>query len=124
MSLKEEIQAAQDRLAAAIAARDADSAVQLYTDSARLFPLGAPDCLDRNAIAGFFAGAFDNGIVGARFSTGEVEGNDEQAVETGRYELFAEPPGAGRVRVAEGRYLVVWKKVDGQWRIHRDMFNT
>jgi uncharacterized protein (TIGR02246 family) len=124
MALKDEIQAAQNQLAAAMAARDAQSAAQLYTDDPRLFPQGAPDCLDRSAIAGFFAGAFDSGIVSARFTTAEVDGDDSLAVETGRYELFAEPPGAGTVRVAEGRYLVVWKKVDGQWRIHRDMFNT
>lgn len=23
-----------------------------------------------------------------------------------------------------GKYLVVWKKVDGKWKAHRDMFNT
>jgi uncharacterized protein (TIGR02246 family) len=124
MALKDEIQTAQNRLAEAVSACDASRAASLYTDDARLIPQGAPACADRNAITAFFAGAFDNGIVGAAFTTDEVDGDDTQAVETGRYELFAAPPGGERVLAAEGRYLVVWRKRDGEWRIHRDMFNT
>lgn len=124
MTLKDEIQAAQDRLAAAVAARDPKQAAALYTDDARLIPQGAPACNDGDAIAAFFAGAFANGIVAARFTSGEVEGDDAQATEIGRYELFAGLPNGERVLAAEGRYLVVWRKLGGQWRMHRDMFNT
>jgi uncharacterized protein (TIGR02246 family) len=124
MALKDEIQAAQNRLAEAISARDAKQAASLYTDDARLIPQGAPACTDRGAIAGFFSGAFENGIAAARFTTDEVEGDEAQAVETGRYELYAAPPGSERILAASGRYLVVWRKDGGTWRIHRDMFNT
>lgn len=124
MALRDEIQAAQDRLAEAVSARDAKAAAALYTDDARLIPQGAPACNTPDAIAAFFAGAFANGIVSARFITGEVEGDDAQAAEIGRYELFAAHPNGERILAAEGRYLVVWRKVDGVWRMHRDMFNT
>jgi uncharacterized protein (TIGR02246 family) len=124
MSLKDEIQAAQDRLAEAISARDADGAAALYTENARLIPQGAPACTDRGAIAAFFAGAIENGIAGARFTTEDVDGDDALANEIGRYELYAATPGGERVLAAQGRYLVVWRKVDGAWRMHRDMFNT
>jgi ketosteroid isomerase-like protein len=124
MTLKDEIQAAQDRLAEAIAARDAKRAALLYTNEARLIPQGAPACTDHDAITAFFAGAIDNGIAAARFTTDEVEGDERQAVETGRYELYAAPPGGERILAASGRYLVVWRKVGGEWRMHRDMFNT
>jgi uncharacterized protein (TIGR02246 family) len=124
MALKEEIQTAQNRLADAVSARDPQGAASLYADDARLIPQGAPACADRSAIAAFFAGAFENGIVGATFTTDEVDGDDMQAVETGRYALYAAPPGGDRVLAAEGRYLVAWRKRDGEWRIFRDMFNT
>jgi len=124
VALKDEIQAAQDRLADAVSARDPARAAALYTDDARLIPQGAPACADHAAIAAFFAGAFSNGIVGARFTTDEVDGDDALATELGRYQLYAAPPGGERVLAAEGRYLVVWRKVDGAWRMHRDMFNT
>lgn len=124
MALKDEIQAAQDRLADAVAAQDAGRAAALYTDGARLIPQGAPACTDRAAIAAFFAGAFANGIAGARFITEDVDGDDARASEVGRYELYAPGPDGNRVRAAEGRYLVAWRKVDGIWRLHHDMFNT
>jgi ketosteroid isomerase-like protein len=124
MALKDEIQAAQNSLAQAIAARDVEGAVALYTADARMMPHGAPTCTDHAAIGGFFRGAFDNGIVAARFTTDEVEGDAAQATETGRYELFAGPPNGEQVLAASGRYLVVWRKVNGAWRIHRDMFNS
>lgn len=124
MALKDEIQAAQNRLAEAVSARDANQAASLYTDDARLIPQGAPACNDRSAIVAFFAGAFENGIAAARFITDEVDGDERQAVEIGRYELYAAPPGSERILAASGRYLVVWRKAGGEWRIHRDMFNT
>ncbi|ALK96932.1 hypothetical protein AB595_04445 [Massilia sp. WF1] len=124
MALKDEIQAAQDRLAEAISARDARRAASLYTDDARLIPQGAPACIGPDAIAAFFAGAFANGIAGARFSTDDVDGDDARASEVGSYALYAGAPDGEPVLAGEGRYLVVWRKVDGSWRLHRDMFNT
>lgn len=29
-----------------------------------------------------------------------------------------------RLRTAVAKYVVVWKKEDGQWRLHRDIWNT
>jgi uncharacterized protein (TIGR02246 family) len=124
MALKDEIQAAQHRLADAVSAQDAQAAAALYADDARLFPQGVPTCAGREAIAAFFAGAFANGIVAARFTTEEVDGDEAQATETGRYELFAALPGGERVPAADGRYLIAWRKSGGEWRMHRDMFNT
>lgn len=124
MTLKDEIQAAQDRLADAIAARDADRAASLYTEDARLIPQGGPACTGREAIAAFFGGALANGIVGARFTTEDVDGDDARAIEIGGYTLYAATPDGERVLAAEGRYLVAWRKIDGSWLMHRDMFNS
>jgi uncharacterized protein (TIGR02246 family) len=123
MALKDDIQAAQDQLADAVSAGDPARAAALYTTDAHLLPHGGPTCVGREAIAAFFAGAIGNGIVGARFTTEDVDGDERQATEIGRYELFA-APGGERVLAAEGRYLIAWRKVDGAWRMHRDMFNS
>jgi uncharacterized protein (TIGR02246 family) len=124
MALKDDIQAVQDRLAEAVRTRDANAAAALYLDDAQLIPQGAPTCSGRTAIAAFFAGAIDSGIVDARFTTDEVDGGDAQATETGRYALYAGSPGGTPVLAAEGRYLIVWRKAGAEWRIYRDMFNT
>ena len=123
MNLKQEIQSAQNLMAEAFAAGDAVRAAALYTEDARLMPAGVPTCDGRAAIGAFFGGAIEHGIVSARFTTQEVEGDEMQALETGRYELFAALPNGERQCVDDGRYLVAWRKVGGAWRIHRDMFN-
>jgi ketosteroid isomerase-like protein len=123
MSLKDEIQAAQDSLAQAFIARDAVRGAALYSRDARLMPDGVPTCTGQNAVCDFFGQAIEEGIVSARFTTQDVEGDATQAVEIGRYELFAAHPGGDRIRVDDGRYLVVWRKEGDSWRIWRHMFN-
>jgi uncharacterized protein (TIGR02246 family) len=123
MSLKDELQSAQNVMAAAFGARDARRAAALYTDDACLMPDGLPTFHGREAIGQFFRGAIDQGVMAARFTTQEVDGDDQQALEIGRYELFAALPNGERMCVDDGRYFVTWRKTDGAWRIHRDMFN-
>jgi ketosteroid isomerase-like protein len=123
MSLKDEIQAAQELLAQAFVARDAVRGAALYTRDARLMPDGIPTCVGQGDVCDFFGGAIEQGIVAARFTTQDVEGDDTQAVEIGRYELFSAHPSGDRVRVDDGRYLVVWRKEGDGWRIFRGMFN-
>lgn len=123
MSLKDEIQSAQNLMAEAFNARDARLAAALYHEDACLMPDGMPTFRGRAAIGGFFGGAIEQGIVGGRFITEEVDGDDTQALEVGHYALFASLPNGERICVDEGRYFVAWRKVDGAWRIYRDMFN-
>jgi uncharacterized protein (TIGR02246 family) len=123
MNLKEQIQGVQHLLAQAFGARDAHRAAALYTEDASLMPDGLPTFHGRHAISGFFGGAIAQGVVAARFTTQDVEGDDEQALEIGHYELFASLPNGERECVDDGRYFVAWRRVDGAWRIYRDMFN-
>jgi uncharacterized protein (TIGR02246 family) len=123
MSLFDDIQRAQDALAAAITAQDAVRASEQYTLDARLMAHGLPTFQGRDAIKAFFEQAGAKGIASARFTTQEVEGGPEQATEIGQYELFAKGPDGALFGVQQGRYFIAWRKEDGAWRIHRDMFN-
>ena len=124
MSLIDEIQRAQDALAAAVADQDALRAAAQYTHDACLMANGLPSLRGRNAVKGFFAQAYGNGIVGARFTTQEVDGGPEQATEIGHYSLFAKDQDGEPLCVQDGRYFIAWRKENGAWRIHRDMFNS
>jgi ketosteroid isomerase-like protein len=74
----------------------------------------------REAIQGFFQGAIDGGIKGLNLSTLELEVQDDTAHEVGTYELIAD----GGAVADSGKFIVIWKRVDGSWRLHRDMINT
>lgn len=124
MTLHEQIQAAEHSLAAAIERSDVAQVIALYTEDARLMPNGQPTLYGKAAIGGFFEQVFRMGVTGARFQVVDVEGRGQEANEIGSYELYARTPAGDPIVVEKGRYLVIWKSVDGKWLLHRDMFNA
>ena len=102
------------------AAQDAADLVALYTDDAQLFPPHSDVIEGADHITAFWQGGFDMGLAGARLETIEVDNEGDTAIEVGRYTLMASD---GSV-ADEGKYLVVWKRIEDRWFIHRDMWNT
>ena len=121
MSLKEQIQLAEQKLASVMSTQNGKSVAELYTHDARFLPDGAPTLKGRAEIASFFDGIFRKGIVAGAFTTLEVDGDESAATEIGEYQLFAQSPEGQRVTAMEGRYLVTWKCTDGVWLLHRDV---
>ncbi|MGH9895019.1 MAG: DUF4440 domain-containing protein [bacterium] len=72
------------------------------------------------AIQRFWQGAVDMGLKEAVLETLEVEAHGDTAHEVGCYTLKT---GGGQVADA-GKYLVVWKKEGGAWKLHRDIWTT
>ena len=60
------------------------------------------------------------GVKAAKLEPVEIEGHGATAVEVGRFELYA----AGQQRVDKGKYIVVWKLTQGEWKLWRDIWNT
>ena len=50
----------------------------------------------------------------------DLAGNKDQLVETGRYEIYD----AQNKMLDKGKYVVVWKPVNGEWKLFRDIFNS
>ena len=117
--LKSEIEKANAEFMKASTARDAATLATLYTEDAKLMFPNMPAIEGRANIQAFFQQAMDNGISEIRLATDEVKGSDDFAIETGTYAMLA-----GTQTADKGKYIVEWKKTDGQWRLHRDMPNT
>lgn len=60
------------------------------------------------------------GIKTAKLNTTHLDEAGEGAVEVGEYELGGED---GQI-LDQGKYLVVWKKEKGNWRLSKDIWNT
>jgi len=116
----EAIAAAYEKFVDAVARGDADAITALYTEDARILPPGGDIVSGRAALPAFWAAMLGMGIKRCSFDTLEVEEHGDAAIEIGRVTLYAD----GDVQIDTPKYLVVWKREDGKWRMHRDIFNS
>ena len=114
------IEAANARFSADFAKGDATAVASHYTAAGQVFPPNGEVVRGREAIAKFWKGVMDAGIKEAKLTTVEAEGVGGTAHEVGTYVLTGE----GGKTLDTGKYIVIWRRDGGQWKIHRDIWNT
>ena len=92
----------------------------LYTEEGQLLPPNSDFIKGKKAIETFWKGAMEMGIKSAKLEIVEVGGLGETAYEVGKYTLFADNENI----LDSGKYVVIWKQTDGQWKMHRDIWNS
>jgi uncharacterized protein (TIGR02246 family) len=107
------------RLGAAVAGKDYAGMAGFYTEDAKLLPPDAPIVSGRKAIEEFWRTAANAlGLIGVELKTIDLEVTGDTAYEIGEADLKLS---SGQ---AKAKYLVVWLGRDGQWRLHRDIWNN
>jgi len=114
------IVAANEQFMTAFSNSDDAALAALYTEDAQLMPSNSDFVSGNEAVQAFWKSVFDMGIKKAKLETLEVEGMGDTAYEVGEYTLFTE----GEQVADSGKYVVIWKMVNGQWKLHRDIWNT
>lgn len=99
---------------------DAAALAGNYTSNGKLYPTNSDVIEGREAIEEFWNAVMDMGIVKAQLETVIAESYGNIAIEEGRYKLYVE----GDQMADHGKYIVTWKKEDGQWKLDRDIWNT
>ena len=106
------------------AAKDLTAVVEVFATDAMFMAPNAPAFEGREAIAEAIGGLL--GLPGIEISFEatlfHVASRGDMAVDIGLYTL-AFDGGQGRIR-DEGKYLFVWRKVDGAWNVVAEIFNT
>jgi uncharacterized protein (TIGR02246 family) len=115
-----EIGAVNQQLMTALAAGNGTAIAALYTEDGQLMPPNSPAIQGRPGISAFWQGAIGAGIKSAVLKTTEAVSHGDTAYEVGEYQMLA----AGGLQVDAGKYIVVWKRIEGQWKLHRDIWNT
>jgi uncharacterized protein (TIGR02246 family) len=115
------IEAAAARFAEAFGRDDFDALLALYTPNARLLVDGGEPVDGLAAIREFFVRwKAANGAQTIRFSQFEFYGEDPVVTEVSQMEI--RDAASGQLQ-ARGKQILVRVKQDGQWRIHRDIWN-
>ena len=93
---------------------------KLYASDAQLFPPGGAMISGNTAIGPFWKSAFESGVKKATLETTQTENAGDQIIETGAYTLAS----ADGKPLDNGKYIVVWKKEGGTWKLYRDIWNS
>lgn len=90
-----------------------------YAEDAIVYPPGDNPVVGRDSITGFWAEQLAFSTNGSIESV-EAESDGSIGYEIGNY-VIQDSTG---VEVDHGNYMVVWKYVDGAWKIYRDTWST
>jgi ketosteroid isomerase-like protein len=114
------IEAANAKFSALAAQGDSAGLAGLYTKDAAVMPAGSEPIRGTEAIAKFWQGALASGVAAIELKTVEVYGQGMTVTEVGEYALRDK---VGKV-LDRGKYIVIWRQDNGQWKLLRDMFST
>ena len=116
---RQAVEAGNRAFIAAFLRGDASAVAERYTENAQVIAPGAPIATGRAAIADFWQKVIASGIKDLSLETLDVESEGDLAYETGVVRLLSND-GAS----TSARYVVVWKRIDGGWLLHRDIWNS
>ena len=118
--LRSAIIAANELFMAAVKRGDAAGLAALYTENGQVQPPNGDFVTGKQAVQTFWQAVMDMGVKEARLEIVELEGHGDTAIEISTFTLLGE---GGQV-LDRGKYMVIWKREDGQWKLHRDIFNS
>jgi uncharacterized protein (TIGR02246 family) len=118
--VREAISAGNKRFMETFELGDAAGMATLYTENGQLLPPNTDIVSGRQGIQAFWQGAIDMGIKAMKLETTELEEHGDTAIAVGKYTLSGE----GDQVIDSGKYVVILKQEGGQWRLHRDIWNT
>ncbi len=91
----------------------------MFLPDARSYPPGAPAAIGLEAIHALTVDFLKAGITEFREETTAFYGTAEYVVDEGTYILIY-----GRGVTERGKYINVWKQVNGSWRIQANIWNA
>lgn len=119
VTAKTEIEEANKNFMALVAAGDSIGLANAYTIDAKFMSTGAPSVVGRANIQTAMSGIIQAGITGVDLRLENIYGTEDLIAEEGELTLFM-----GDAAVAVEKYIVLWKKEDGKWKLFRDIFNS
>ncbi len=103
--------------------RNDSGIAELYAEDAVVLPPNMPRVVGRENIRKFWAGLWPlNASLTLALTSVTVAQSGDLAVDEGNW-VFELPTPQGAQR-DNGKYVVVWTKVGGKWKVQRDIYNS
>jgi uncharacterized protein (TIGR02246 family) len=108
----------------AVAAGNVEAIAALLAPDVIALPPDGLVVTGREAVKQLWASAIsEHGMTSCRITTDTLDVVGDIASEIGRATLTMTPLG-GKNETASIKYLVVWKRLNGKWLLHRDIWNA
>jgi uncharacterized protein (TIGR02246 family) len=118
--VKGEIEKCYEKFIEAFNSGNAKGVAMNYAENAKIMPTNSDVIQGLEGIEAFWKGAMDMGLKKAEIEIIQAEGLGDTAIDEGRYKLFL-----GNGQLADhGKYIVIWRKVDGSWKMDLDIWNS
>ena len=102
-----------------IASADSSSLASHYWPDAELL-LDNSEVVKGKDILNAWGSAIRMGVKEMFFSTTNITGSSTFIIETGNYEMKDEK----KSLIDRGKYIVIWEKRNGEWKLYRDIGST
>lgn len=101
-------------------AKGAANIGSLYTSTGQVLFANNGIIQGTPAINTFWKGAYDAGVKRIKLETVEAKQEGSVVIEEGRNTSY----GTNDTQLDAGKYIVIWKQENGEWKLHRDIGNT
>jgi ketosteroid isomerase-like protein len=117
---KKEIEAANKEISVFMSKGDSAGMASAYSTDGSVMLNNMPSVKGKDQLTTVWGGFIRAGISNIELTTLEVWGDENFITEEGTF-VIKSKEGA---QMDKGKYLVLWKKEDGKWKLHRDISNS
>jgi uncharacterized protein (TIGR02246 family) len=119
----EMIQHAGDAWAKHWNAKQLDKVVEIYSEDAVYLPPHHAAVHGRDAIRDYLRGPLANGATNLKFEVTYIKQSGDLAYDVGRYSMTV-PQADGSNKADRGKYLAVWRREKGTWKLVADSWSS
>lgn len=128
-NLKSEIQDLNNKMADAVKNQNTSAIMDFYADDAISLPSYQPMIKGKDAIRQQNEKDMKEGstLTDMKLNTDQVFGSGDMVYEVGTYNVTFKMAGTSSDQSTmndNGKYLTVWQKVNGQWKVKAEIWNT
>jgi hypothetical protein len=117
---KKEIESANLQVAEFMSKGDSAGMASAYSTDGSVMLNNMPSVKGKDNLTSTWGSFIRAGVAKIKLTTLEVWGDENFVTEEGLFEINTKEG----TQIDKGKYIVLWKKEDGKWKLHRDISNS